>query len=384
MTNLYKGYFIRRINRFVVELHLFEPHGALIRAYLPNPGRLWELFYLGSELVLEKGSKGSKYNYVIVGVKKDNKVVFLHTLRNNDLAEYLIRNHLIEGLEDWNVVQREVQSPVGHSRFDFLLEKNGEPSYLEVKSCSLFQGEMAMFPDAPSERGSRHLLELKELNRQGYQSKVLIIVQDDNAKYFLPEYHTDPEFADNFYACRNDVDFFVAGSQINEDMQFPDSVKRLSIPWNILEQENHNSGSYMILMEIPEEISMAAGKLEKKVYPAGFYIYVGSAKSGLSARVNRHLRKRKNMHWHIDYLRKYATTVKGLPIRSSFDLECKLADSLQLLADKNIPDFGCSDCQCESHLFYFKSPPLMNPDFIETLLYYRMEYAMSKSKTRIN
>lgn len=373
MKDLYWGYFIRRINRFVVELHIFEPKGDVLRAYLPNPGRLWELFYQGSRLILEKTSSSNKYPYQIIGVKKGDKSVFLHTLRNNDLAEYLISRQLIPSLKEWRILKREVTHPGERSRFDFLLEKEGEPCYLEVKSCSLFQGKIAMFPDAPSERGTRHLKDLQQLSQEGYQCAVLIIVQDDEAEYFLPEYHTDPDFAEMFQQCREDLKFIVIGSAMEESMGFPGHVSELSIPWEILERENHDSGCYMMLVEIAEPIQIRVGSLGELFFDKGFYVYCGSAKTGLKARTSRHLRKRKNLHWHLDYLRQKASTVKALPVRSSADLECILAKSVQKISSRSIAEFGCSDCSCDSHLFYFKENPLHRQDFVENLLYYRME-----------
>nr|MDA3851504.1 DNA/RNA nuclease SfsA [Spirochaetaceae bacterium] len=145
----YRGFFEKRINRFVVQLKLFHQKGETTRVYIPNPGRLWELLYPGTELLLKKNSSANKYNYSIEAVYKEGQLVYLHTLKNNDLAEHLLKNKRIPGLEEFHIIKREVKSPITTSRFDFLLEKQGQRCYLEVKSCSLFQGDMAMFPDAP-------------------------------------------------------------------------------------------------------------------------------------------------------------------------------------------------------------------------------------------
>lgn len=373
-----RGYFIQRINRFVVELHLFEPEGKVERVYLPNPGRLWELFYKGSELLLKKARQGGKYSWQIEAVIKEGKIVFLHTLKNNDLAEHLLRKQLIPGLEDYRIIRREVASPIGKSRFDFLLEYQGEPCYLEVKSCSLFQGKMAMFPDAPTLRGRDHLLELGKLKQQGYRTAVLIIVQSTEAEYFLPEYHTDPDFAGVFQSQKENIQFYVAGSQIEGDLTYPASVKSLRIPWEILQRENKDRGAYMVLLELEEDKIIETGALGPVSYSRGFYIYVGSALKNLQARLNRHLRKRKKFHWHLDYLRDSAVNVKGLPLRSSEDLECELASSIKKISAGSKKGFGSSDCSCDSHLFFFTENPLHLEDFIETLLYYRMERPLEK------
>lgn len=365
MKDLFRGYFVERLNRFVVRLHLFEPCGECIEAYLPNPGRLWELFYKGTELILEKGNPGSKYNYVVIGVYKNDRVVFLHTLRNNDLAEHLLKNKLVHGLEDYRILKREAPSPLGKSRFDFLLEKEGEPCYLEVKSCSLFQGDMAMFPDAPTLRGKRHLLELKELHEQGYNCAVLIIIQDDQADNFLPEYHTDPEFATAFLQCREAIQFYAVGSTMNRDMLYPSSVKELTIPWEILEKENKDRGHYILILEIQEDFR----KMDQD-YPKGFYLMTGYTERGLQALINRVLRKRNPESDAQAEWRSRAATAKALAIRSSRNLTEELEKAMgQLLKEYTsiLPE----------KLYYALENPIHSKDFIEKLLQFRMEQPLT-------
>lgn len=367
MKNLYRAYFIERVNRFVVTLHLFSPQGECINAYLPNPGRLWELFYQGSKLILEKGSKGSKYPYVVIGVYKEDRVVFLHTLRNNDLAEHLLRKGLVSGLEDYRIIRREALSPLGNSRFDFLLEKGGEPCYLEVKSCSLFQGSMAMFPDAPTERGRRHLLELKELHDQGYICAVLIIVQDDEADYFLPEYHTDPDFADAFLQCKDSLQFYAVGSRMNRDMAFPESVKKLYIPWSILKNENVDRGCYILLLNIQQIFH-----LNKNEYPPGYYLISGYSSKDLRKQMERLLRKRKQAQDCAAVLRRAASGAKALAVRSSSNYSVELNKSLTAL-------FKMISSDASEVIFYSKENPIGKQEFIERLLHFRMEQPLMNS-----
>ncbi len=110
-------------------------------------------------------------------------------------------------------------------------------------------------------------------------------------------------------------------------------------------------GSYILLLELPKEERLAIGKLGVLDFPAGFYAYVGSALGGLRARVGRHLRKGKGLHWHIDYLLPWADISEVILLPSEQRLECALA---QALAERFsfIPHFGSSDCRCQSHLFF--------------------------------
>jgi sugar fermentation stimulation protein A len=89
--------------------------------------------------------------------------------------------------------------------------------------------------------------------------------------------------------------------------------------------------------------------------------------------MSRHLRKRRNFHWHIDYLRDRSSVLACLPIRSAVTLECEMAGAVMRIADGSVPCFGSSDCACPSHLFRFASNPLKTPGFIEMLLYFRID-----------
>lgn len=110
-------------------------------------------------------------------------------------------------------------------------------------------------------------------------------------------------------------------------------------------------GSYILLIKLDENISIDIGKLGKLDFCKGFYVYVGSALNGLESRINRHLRKNKNIHWHIDYLLNFAKISDIYYFENSVKDECIIANNFEkkLL---NVKDFGSSDCKCKSHLFY--------------------------------
>ena len=114
-------------------------------------------------------------------------------------------------------------------------------------------------------------------------------------------------------------------------------------------------GSYIIYIEAKKDQVVGIGKLGDIKFRKGFYAYVGSAMNGVEARVARHLGKGKKRHWHIDYLLGKAKVVGALCIQSNRKVECSIAARLK---EKfvGVPGFGCSDCKCQSHLFY--SPAL--------------------------
>jgi len=110
-------------------------------------------------------------------------------------------------------------------------------------------------------------------------------------------------------------------------------------------------GSYILVIKLKEKKSIQIGKLGKIIFEKGFYVYVGSALNGLEQRINRHLRKNKKKHWHIDYFLEFTNIVGIIYKESQTRDECNIAIELdKYLA--SIPDFGCSDCKCKSHLFF--------------------------------
>jgi len=116
-------------------------------------------------------------------------------------------------------------------------------------------------------------------------------------------------------------------------------------------------GIYCLFIYLQKDTHITVGSLGRLFFPQGFYIYVGSALNNLEKRIQRHTKKDKKMHWHIDYFLQHATITNTLTIETQDKLECSIAHLLSLIPSaQEIPHFGSSDCQCPSHLFYFPSP----------------------------
>lgn len=373
-----KARFIRRPNRFIAHCRLES--GEEVVCHVPNPGRLWELLLPEVEVLLaDHRGEGRKTEWSLIGIIRDQKPVMVDTGHTNRVAEELLREKKIPALKDWTPIRREVKR--GKSRFDFLLRnEKGEELLLEVKSCTLFGGNGAMFPDAPTERGQRHLLHLREEAHGGHKVAVLIVVQWQDADWFMPDYHTDPAFCRTFLEVKEDVPVVVASIGWTADLQLQNEVKELPILWDLAEKENQDSGCYLILLEMEAEKTLSIGSLGEVTFPKGWYVYCGSAKKNLASRVERHLRIRKGMHWHMDYLRQGAGKVIGIPIRTQDSIEHQLAAGLEKMADWKMMQFGCSDCQCESHLFGFSEDPRRRKEFIDFLLYWRMGRYQERKK----
>lgn len=114
-------------------------------------------------------------------------------------------------------------------------------------------------------------------------------------------------------------------------------------------------GIYLLIINLKKNSRIKVGKLGKIAFPKGYYLYVGSALSNLQARITRHLKTKKKLRWHIDYLlaspKAEIETVVTKQTRKR--IECKLNRRIQEFG-KPVEGFGCSDCQCKSHLTYFE------------------------------
>lgn len=113
-------------------------------------------------------------------------------------------------------------------------------------------------------------------------------------------------------------------------------------------------GCYCLIIDLDNSAKIKIGKLGKIDFKKGTYVYVGSAMNYLEARINRHLSSDKKLHWHIDYLLKKAKVSDVIYNKSTKKVECELSQHINLKAS-GIEDFGCSDCGCNSHLYYFKN-----------------------------
>ena len=120
------------------------------------------------------------------------------------------------------------------------------------------------------------------------------------------------------------------------------------------ELKTPDSGIYTLHISVDKLLCIHIGALGPIHFSPGIYVYVGSAKRELNARIARHLRKEKKLHWHIDYL--LATSgVKIVEVKKYFNKkECELSKEIEAKADSSVKHFGCSDCHCESHLFLIK------------------------------
>lgn len=200
---LVPAFFLSRPNRFVVEAVVAT--GRKVRAHLADPGRLRELLIPGAPLrlrpVAADVARKTRFTVALVRSPEPPRAwVSVDTLLPNRLAEDLIRRGRIRGIgKGWDL-RREVVH--GRSRFDFLLSGSGREMLAEVKSVTLVEDGVARFPDAPTERGARHVRELERFVRDGGRALVLFIVQRGDARAVRSNPRTDPRFSETLASAR--------------------------------------------------------------------------------------------------------------------------------------------------------------------------------------
>jgi sugar fermentation stimulation protein A len=209
-----KGNFIKRLNRFEA---IVDIEGTENLVHVPNTGRCRELFMEGAVVLLEKrDGKHRKTAYELIMVYRDDKLISIDSQLPNKLAEEALRNNVISELLDYDYIKREVM--FGDSRFDLYMEKEGEKTFVEVKGVTLEVDGAAKFPDAPTERGTKHIYELIKAKQQGYRACLMFVIQLDFANYFTPNSLMDPKFAEALISANSaGVEIIAYSCQLKED-----------------------------------------------------------------------------------------------------------------------------------------------------------------------
>jgi len=187
---LVTGVYTRRLNRF---LTLVSLNGRAVLCFLPNPGRMEELLVPRVKVVLrEAEGKHRKTRYELLAVYQDDLLVSVDTRIPNRLLFEAFKERRLDPFSHYDVIKPEYV--YGQSRFDFLLRNNVERCLIEAKSCTLVRRGVALFPDAPTLRGRRHVSELARARREGYRACVIFIIQRTDVDAFSPNDVTDPAF----------------------------------------------------------------------------------------------------------------------------------------------------------------------------------------------
>ena len=184
------GIFLERPNRYLARVKI---DGEEVKAHVPDPGRLPGLMIPGRlvRLVYNPGPK-RKTDYSLVLVRHGSIWVSVYPVFANKLVEKELSEFKLSCLSGYNNFKREVKC--GNSRFDFELDFSGAKAFVEVKSVSLVIKGEGRFPDAPTERGAKHLKELIGLRREGYRAAVVFVSQRTDTRFITPNDEIDPFF----------------------------------------------------------------------------------------------------------------------------------------------------------------------------------------------
>ena len=186
-----KGIFKNRPNRFIAEV---EVDGNLEIAHVPNTGRCKELLVEDAVVWLEPSDNPNrKTKFSLRFVENKGVLVSLYSQQANSIVYDAIVDGKIKELLNYSLHQRE--KTVENSRIDIYLANENEECYVEVKGVTLIVDGEARFPDAPTERGAKHLKELIKLKKQGNRCVVFFLIQHPAGKFFRPNWDNDPVFS---------------------------------------------------------------------------------------------------------------------------------------------------------------------------------------------
>ena len=187
-----KGIFINRPNRFITEVKI---DGKLEFAHVPNTGRCKELLVDGAVVWLKPSDNPKrKTKFSLQFVENRGVLVSLHSQEANSIVYDAIVNDEIKELSNYLTHQRE--KTINHSRIDIHLSNEKSECYIEVKGVTLIVDGEARFPDAPTERGTKHLKELIKLKKEGKRCVVFFLIQHPLGKFFRPNWDNDPKFSE--------------------------------------------------------------------------------------------------------------------------------------------------------------------------------------------
>ncbi|NRT89855.1 DNA/RNA nuclease SfsA [Clostridium beijerinckii] len=211
-NNILKAKFISRPNRFIAYV---EIDGNEEVCHVKNTGRCKELLTPNATVFIQKNNNPKrKTKFSLIGVIKGDRMINMDSqVTNKVVHEWLLKGNL---LKDVTLIKPERKYK--NSRFDFYVETKHQKIFIEVKGVTLENGGIVKFPDAPTERGVRHLRELVDCVKEGYDAYVIFVIQMKDVVHFEPNVETHKEFGDTLkYAKENGVNIVAVDCLVDED-----------------------------------------------------------------------------------------------------------------------------------------------------------------------
>ena len=223
-SNIKQGLFISRPNRFIAEV---EIDGEVKICHVKNTGRCRELLIPGVKVILEYSDNPlRRTSYDLIAVYKGDMLINIDSQAPNKVFGEWIR----QGDFFKNVTLVRPEYKYGNSRFDFYIEADGKKILAEIKGVTLEKDGVLLFPDAPTERGVKHVTELIEAKDDGYEAYIFFIIQMKECKYFTPNRETHPEFANALTeAQKRGVGIFALTCNVTDDSLEIDDFANVSL-----------------------------------------------------------------------------------------------------------------------------------------------------------
>ena len=224
--SLIKGKLIKRYKRFFADVKINK---EIVTAHCPNTGSMKGLLDEDNDVYLLKNDDPKrKLKYGLEIIKARKNLVGVNTHMANKIVNHGLKNNLIHELKNNEKIKAEVFFNK-ETRFDFLLEKKRQKSFVEVKNVTLFRDKKtAEFPDAITSRGSKHLLTLIDAIKKGYKTYLIFLVQIQNMEYFKIAKDIDNEYYENYLKAKKaGVNFLAYRCKISSKEIFIDKKIRI-------------------------------------------------------------------------------------------------------------------------------------------------------------
>ena len=209
-----EGIFLERPNRFIANVLI---DGKKEKVHVKNTGRCKEILTKGTKVYLEKSNNPNrKTKYSLISAYKEDQLINIDSQVPNKVVFDAIKSNRIKELENIKVLKREVT--FGNSRFDLYFEKDKESGFIEVKGVTLENNGLSLFPDAPTERGTKHIKEMIKVVESGLKGYIFFLIQMENIKYFTPNTSMDEKFSNALIeANKKGVNILAYNSIVKED-----------------------------------------------------------------------------------------------------------------------------------------------------------------------
>lgn len=212
-TSLIKTKFIKRYKRFFVDVSL---NNQILTAHCPNSGSMLGLLNEGEVAwISQSKNKERKLKYTLEILEQNNQMIGINTHLTNKIVEEALLDKKIKELEKFNEIKREVKFNDA-TRFDFFISNKKDQAFVEVKNVTLKRNkDFAEFPDAPTARGQKHLLELISAKKKGYQAFLIFLIQREDCNSFKISKDIDKKYYENFIeAKKKGVNFLCYSSKV--------------------------------------------------------------------------------------------------------------------------------------------------------------------------